>query len=177
MSQGKTFEESLQMEYANLAKNSSSEINTLLQYIALTGNSKNLGLSEGQYKAMIQQTGPLVDERDKRPGEDTLEYLKRKKERIRTIERKRTEWLKKQQRLERTKKVWEKEIFPNWDNVKRSKRVREMWTEGLPRTIRGKVWFLAFGNRSAITRDLFNIMAERGHKLKSLLKEHSQTEQ
>ena len=52
-----------------------------------------------------------------------------------------------------------------------------MWTEGLARTIRGKVWFLAFGNRSAITRDLFNIMAERGHKLKSLLKEHSKTEQ
>jgi hypothetical protein len=42
----KTFEETLQMEYANLAKNSSSEINTLLQYIALTGNSKNLGLTE-----------------------------------------------------------------------------------------------------------------------------------
>lgn len=93
------------------------------------------------------------------------------------IERKRTEWLKKQHRLERTKKTWENEIFPNWDNVKRTKRVREMWTEGLPRSIRGKVWFLAFGNRSAITRDLFNIMAERGQKLKALLKEHSQTEQ
>ena len=93
--QSKTFEESLQLEYANLAKNSSSEVNTLLQYIALTGNSKNLGLSEAQYKAMIQQTGPIVDERDKLPGEDTLEYLKRKKEKIRSIERKRTEWLKK----------------------------------------------------------------------------------
>ena len=114
---------------------------------------------------------------DKLPGEDQLEYIKRRKEKTRAIERQRTDWLKKQKRLERTKKIWEKDIFPNWDNVKRSKRVREMWTEGLPRTIRGKVWFLAFGNRSAITRDLFNIMAERGHKLKSLLKEHSMTEQ
>ena len=52
-----------------------------------------------------------------------------------------------------------------------------MWKEGIPRSIRGKVWFLAFGNRSAITDDLFNIMAERGAKLKVLLKENSAIEQ
>jgi hypothetical protein len=56
-------------------------------------------------------------------------------------------------------------------------RVKEMWTEGIPRSIRGKVWFLAFGNRSAITDDLFNIMADRGAKLKMLLKENSSIEQ
>jgi len=47
---------------------------------------------------------------------------------------------------------------------------------GLPRVIRGKIWFLAFGNRSAITRDLFKIMAERGGKLRMLLKENSKLE-
>ena len=57
------------------------------------------------------------------------------------------------------------EIFPNWDNVKRTKRVREMWVDELPEEIRGKVWFLAFGNRSAITKNLFDIMAERGATL------------
>lgn len=56
-------------------------------------------------------------------------------------------------------KVWNTEIFPNWDNIKRSKRVRDMWIEGMPEEIRGKVWYLAFGNRSAITKDLFEIMA------------------
>jgi hypothetical protein len=45
-----------------------------------------------------------------------------------------------------------------------------MWIEGLPLEIRGKVWFQAFGNRSAITRELFEIMAERGNVLKNLLK-------
>jgi hypothetical protein len=58
--------------------------------------------------------------------------------------------------------------------VKRTKRVREMWIEGLPETLRGKIWFLAFGNRSAITKDLFEIMAERGKTLSELLKQHSQ---
>ena len=28
--------------------------------------------------------------------------------------------------------IWEKEILPNWDQVKRTKRVREIWIEGLP---------------------------------------------
>ena len=69
--------------------------------------------------------------------------------------------------------MWTNEIFPNWDNVKRTKRVREMWIEGLPESIRGKIWFLAFGNRSAITKDLFEIMAERGKTLSELLKQHS----
>ena len=36
---------------------------------------------------------------------------------------------------------------------------------------------MARGNRSAITRDLFNIMAERGSKLKNLLRDHSVQEQ
>ena len=49
--------------------------------------------------------------------------------------------------------------------------------QGIPRSIRGKVWFLAFGNRSAITDDLFNIMADRGEKLKELLKQNGAIEQ
>lgn len=52
-----------------------------------------------------------------------------------------------------------------------------MWIEGMPEEIRGKVWYLAFGNRSAITKDLFEIMAQRGYKLKVLLKQHSAIEQ
>ena len=51
-----------------------------------------------------------------------------------------------------------------------------MWIEGMPEEIRGKAWFLAFGNRSAITRDLYEIMAERGATLRNLLKQHSKLE-
>jgi hypothetical protein len=85
-------------------------------------------------------------------------------------EQKQKEDNKKAETTAATVKIWINEIFPNWENVKRSKRVREMWIEGLPLEIRGKVWFQAFGNRSAITRELFEIMAERGNVLKNLLK-------
>lgn len=74
------------------------------------------------------------------------------------------------------KPVWLEEILPNWDNEKSKKRVRELWNQGIPRSIRGKVWFVAFGNRSTITDDLFNIMADRGEKLKELLKQNSAIE-
>ena len=73
--------------------------------------------------------------------------------------------------------IWLEEIFPNWESEKSKKRVNEMWAQGIPRSIRGKVWFLSLGNISAITDDLFNIMADRGAKLKDLLKQNSAIEQ
>lgn len=88
------------------------------------------------------------------------------------MEKERKMWLLKQVRLEKTIPVWEREIFPAWDHNNQRHNLRHLWEEGIPRPIRGKVWFMAFGNRSAITRDLFNIMAERGAKLKFLLREH-----
>ena len=60
------------------------------------------------------------------------------------------------------KEIWEKEIFPNWDSLKRTKRVRELWIEGLPPVVRGRVWYYAFGNRSAISKELYQIMADKG---------------
>lgn len=46
--------------------------------------------------------------------------------------------------MQEMKNIWEKEIIPNWDQVKRTKRVRELWVEGLPPVVRGKVWYYAF---------------------------------
>ena len=60
----------------------------------------------------------------------------------------------------------------DWDNLKSTARVRELWTEGIPKRIRKIIWFRAVGNKSIITKDLFNIMAERGRKLRDLLKKY-----
>ena len=40
--------------------------------------------------------------------------------------------------------------------------MRELWVEGLPSGVRGKVWYYAFGNRNSITKDLYFIMGEKG---------------
>ena len=60
--------------------------------------------------------------------------------------------------------------------MKSTARVRELWVEGIPARIRSVVWYRAIGNKSVVTKDLFNIMAERGRKLSELLKKHQQIE-
>jgi hypothetical protein len=37
---------------------------------------------------------------------------------------------------EKLAKIWEKEILSDWDNLKSTARVRELWTEGIPKRIR-----------------------------------------
>ena len=50
------------------------------------------------------------------------------------------------------KEIWSKEIIPNWEEVKMTKRTREFWLEGLPTSVRGEVWILASGNKFCITK-------------------------
>jgi hypothetical protein len=66
--------------------------------------------------------------------------------------------------------------LPDWDNLKSTVLVRELWTAGIPGRIRAFVWYKAIGNKSAITKDLFNIMAERGRKMHELLEKFLQCE-
>ena len=77
---------------------------------------------------------------------------------------------------DRLTKIWEKEILNDWDNLKSTARVRELWTEGIPKKIRSTIWYRAVGNKSVVTKDLFSIMAERGRKLSELLLKYQQIE-
>jgi hypothetical protein len=70
---------------------------------------------------------------------------------------------------ERLSKIWKEEVLNNWDQMKGTAKVRDLWTEGIPSKIRKEVWFKAIGNKIIITNSLFNIMAERGKKLSELL--------
>jgi hypothetical protein len=77
---------------------------------------------------------------------DRKEYLNRKKEKTREIDRKKSVKQKRLVRVEATKMIWEKEILPNWDTMKKSKKVRELWVDGIPQSIRGRAWALSCGN-------------------------------
>ncbi|TNN73560.1 TBC1 domain family member 12 [Liparis tanakae] len=57
--------------------------------------------------------------------------------------------------------VWNNEILPHWDNVKGTRRVRELWWQGLPPSVRGRVWSLAIGNELNITPELYEIFLSR----------------
>ncbi|KAF7216249.1 transcript variant X2 [Nothobranchius furzeri] len=50
--------------------------------------------------------------------------------------------------------IWNQEILPHWSTMCTSRRVRELWWQGIPPSVRGKVWSLAVGNELNITHDV-----------------------
>ncbi|XP_052533123.1 TBC1 domain family member 12 isoform X1 [Tympanuchus pallidicinctus] len=57
--------------------------------------------------------------------------------------------------------IWINEILPNWEGMRATRRVRELWWQGLPPSVRGKVWSLAVGNELNITPELYEIFLSR----------------
>ncbi|TNM93400.1 hypothetical protein fugu_001576 [Takifugu bimaculatus] len=43
--------------------------------------------------------------------------------------------------------TWNQDILPNWSAMCTSRRVRDLWWQGIPPSVRGKVWSLASGQR------------------------------
>lgn len=58
-------------------------------------------------------------------------------------------------------RIWTNDILPNWETVKNSKRVRDLWWNGIPPRIRGRVWQMAIGNELNITAELYEICLVR----------------
>uniref|UniRef100_A0AAX7VPT5 Rab-GAP TBC domain-containing protein n=1 Tax=Astatotilapia calliptera TaxID=8154 RepID=A0AAX7VPT5_ASTCA len=73
--------------------------------------------------------------------------------------------------------TWNQDILPNWSTVCTSRRVRDLWWQGIPPSVRGKVWSLAVGNDLNITHELYNICLSRAkEKWKSTATLFTETE-
>ncbi|XP_065153559.1 TBC1 domain family member 12 [Paramisgurnus dabryanus] len=57
--------------------------------------------------------------------------------------------------------IWNTEVLPNWESMRNTRRVRELWWQGIPPSVRGKVWSLAIGNELNITPELYEIFLSR----------------
>ncbi|XP_074922710.1 TBC1 domain family member 14 isoform X1 [Chelonoidis abingdonii] len=57
--------------------------------------------------------------------------------------------------------IWNNDILPNWETMCCSRKVRELWWQGIPPSVRGKVWSLAIGNELNITHELYDICLSR----------------
>lgn len=57
--------------------------------------------------------------------------------------------------------AWTNDILPNWDAMWSSRRARELWWQGIPPSVRGRVWSLAIGNELNVTHELFHICLAR----------------
>ncbi|XP_006893688.1 PREDICTED: TBC1 domain family member 14 [Elephantulus edwardii] len=57
--------------------------------------------------------------------------------------------------------TWNNEILPNWEAMWSSRKARDLWWQGIPPSVRGRVWSLAIGNELNITHELFDICLAR----------------
>uniref|UniRef100_A0A4W4GKJ0 Rab-GAP TBC domain-containing protein n=1 Tax=Electrophorus electricus TaxID=8005 RepID=A0A4W4GKJ0_ELEEL len=53
--------------------------------------------------------------------------------------------------------VWNTEILPNWDSMRSTRKVKDLWWQGLPPNVRGRVWSLAIGNDLNITAGILTL--------------------
>ncbi|KAK7066370.1 hypothetical protein SK128_001112 [Halocaridina rubra] len=57
--------------------------------------------------------------------------------------------------------MWNNEFLPKWETMHTHKKCRELWWQGLPSCVRGRVWKMAIGNELNVTPQLYGIMVQR----------------
>ncbi|WFD44075.1 hypothetical protein MPSI1_002740 [Malassezia psittaci] len=78
----------------------------------------------------------------------------KEKERIR-IQKQEAERVQKEQIALETRQVWNEEILPCWTRAKHEPKYRTLWWQGIPQTLRARLWPRAVGNNLMLPHDLF----------------------
>ncbi|KAM5141519.1 TBC1 domain family member 12 isoform 2-T2 [Mantella aurantiaca] len=97
-----------------------------------------------------QEYDEMVAEAKKREMKEAQRRKKQMKERF-----------KQEENIASAMVIWNTDILPNWDAMRNTRRVRDLWWQGLPPSVRGKVWSLAIGNELNITPELYEIFLSR----------------
>lgn len=48
--------------------------------------------------------------------------------------------------------IWEKQILPDWRVVHKNPELRKLWWQGVPTSMRGKMWENAVGNPLSLSK-------------------------
>ncbi|XP_043912592.1 TBC1 domain family member 12 isoform X2 [Protopterus annectens] len=97
-----------------------------------------------------QEYDEMVAEAKKREMKEALKRKKIMKERF-----------KQEENIANAMIIWNTEVLPNWETMRHTRKVRDLWWLGLPPSVRGKVWSLAIGNELNITHELYEIFLSR----------------
>ncbi len=71
-------------------------------------------------------------------------------------------------------RIWEDHVLPNWNEVTRQKRTRELWWRGIAPRSRGSVWAKAIGNELGLTDSSYTAALRRAQALEKTVKSGSQ---
>lgn len=64
-------------------------------------------------------------------------------------------------------RIWEEHVLPNWDQVIREPRTRELWWRGVAPKSRARVWQKAIGNDLALTEVTFTKALQRAKDMEA----------
>lgn len=67
----------------------------------------------------------------------------------------------KEEELRRAKKLWRTRILRDWEESRDTPLAHSMWRQGIPPSIRAKVWPLAIGNKLKVTPEMYHIYRRR----------------
>ena len=68
---------------------------------------------------------------------------------------------------------WNTKILPNWSKMKNNKNIKKYFYEGIPNSTRGKIWGLCIGNKFSITKEYYDIEANKSIQLLVKLNKNS----
>jgi hypothetical protein len=71
-------------------------------------------------------------------------------------------------------RIWEEHVLPNWDEVTRQKRTRELWWRGIAPRSRGDVWSKAIGNELGLSDSSYTAALRRAQALEKTIQRGSQ---
>ncbi|POM68765.1 Regulator of chromosome condensation (RCC1)-like protein [Phytophthora palmivora] len=67
----------------------------------------------------------------------------------------------KEEELRRAKKLWRTRILRDWEENKDTPLAHSLWRQGIPPSIRARVWPMAIGNKLKVTPEMFKIYHRR----------------
>ena len=148
---------------------SENSLNELKSYISLLGISFCSSYKDSHLSFRPTNLPPKTKEEEnfhrKLVFENRQLYMDLLKEK-QNNEKKYLEFLElKRQKQEKKAEYWLREIIPNWTFIKKNKNIKKYFYEGIPNSIRGKVWILCIGNKFSITRDYYEIEAKKSIQL------------
>ncbi|KAL1919780.1 uncharacterized protein VTP21DRAFT_1711 [Calcarisporiella thermophila] len=113
---------------------------------------------------MLPPKDPAEEKRHRQEYKNMMKKAKAAEEKKARMELKRKE--ERDRYLREAIQAWENEILPKWTEKRHSKKTLELWSNGIPPRIRGKVWILCIGNGLKLTKEHFKIYLE-GEKTSS----------
>jgi hypothetical protein len=71
-------------------------------------------------------------------------------------------------------RIWEEHVLPNWEQVTKNKRTRELWWRGVAPRSRGRVWQRAIGNELGLSDASYTAALRRAQALEKTIARGSQ---